>query len=169
MTDLERRLEDLFTHDSRSRRVIGVDVPARARNQRLRPAFIGATALAVVALIVALNTVGFRENAPLASPVTSASPPATPATDAVVRCGETTQFVAPTADTAGSFVLVSDGRADLVRVPAGSGLAAAGGYSCARIKPGTPSSELVEFLPMNSPEYVPHPSATARPFPIRTP
>jgi hypothetical protein len=167
MTDLERRLEDLFTHDSRSRRVIAVDVPARRRNQPL--AFIGATTLAVVALIIALNTVGSRENAPLASPATSASPAATLGTGAVVRCGETTQFVAPTADTAGSFVLMSDGRADLVRVPAGSGLVAAGGYNCARIKPGTPSSELVEFLPMNSPEYVPHPSATARPFPIRTP
>jgi hypothetical protein len=167
MTDLERRLEDLFTHDSRSRRVIGVDMPARRRNQPL--VLVGATALAVVALIAALNTVAFRENAPLTSPATSASPAATPGTDAVVRCGETTRFVAPTADSTGSFVLVSDGRADLVRVPAGSGLVAAGGYNCARIKPGTPSSELVEFLPMNSPEYVPHPSATARPFPIRTP
>jgi hypothetical protein len=167
MTDLERRLEDLFTHDSRARRVIRVDVPARRRNQPL--VLVGATALAVVALIAALNTVAFRENAPLTSPATSASPAATPGTDAVVRCGETTRFVAPTADSTGSFVLVSDGRADLVRVPAGSGLVAAGGYNCARIKPGTPSSELVEFLPMNSPEYVPHPSATARPFPIRTP
>jgi hypothetical protein len=50
-----------------------------------------------------------------------------------------------------------------VTVPAGSGLAAAGGYNCARIKPGTPSAELVAMIPIGAPGYVPEPSASAAP------
>lgn len=167
MSDLERRLEDLFTHDSQSRRVTAVDVPRRRTSPLRGLAFIGATALAVVALIVALNTV--RDGTtPLASPTATASPVATSgAAEAVVRCGETTQFVAPTANTAGSFVISAEDRAELVTVPAGSGLAAAGGYNCVRIKPGTPSGELVEFLPMNSPDYVRPSSSPAQSTPTQ--
>jgi hypothetical protein len=160
VSDLERRLEDLFTHDSRSRRVTAVEVPSRRAGPLRGLAFVGATALAVVALIVALNTLRPGPT-PLASPTASASPTTTSAE--VVRCGETTQFVAPTADHPGSFVITSEGRAELVMVPAGSGLAAAGGYNCARIRPGTPSGELVAMIPIGGPGYVPPPSPSAAP------
>jgi hypothetical protein len=154
MSDLERRLEDLFMHDSRSRHVTGVIVPTR----RARPArglfFVGATAVAALALVVAVNTL---IDVPRATPLTA--PTATPvpsiSTEPVVRCGQTTQFVAPTATTPGSFVLSSAGRAELVTVPAGSGLVAAGGYNCALIRPGSPASELVEFIKIGAPGYVP--------------
>ena len=73
MSDLERRLEDLFMHDSRSRRVSDVTVSARRANPLRGVAFVGATALAVVALIVALNTVRGQEGTPLASPSAASS------------------------------------------------------------------------------------------------
>lgn len=163
MSDIERRLEDLFTGDSRSRRVVAVDLPERRSGPPRGLTLVGASALAVLALIVALNAAGLRDSAPLASPGASASPAATFGGEVVVRCGQTTQFIPPTADRAGSFVLASAGRVELVIVPAGGGLAAAGGYNCARIKPGTPSGELIEMIPMNSPDYVPPPSASAPP------
>jgi hypothetical protein len=74
-------LEDLFMHDSRSRRVTDVDVSARRASTLRGVAFVGATALAVVALIVALNTLrGPQEEVPLAS--ASATGNASPAASA---------------------------------------------------------------------------------------
>lgn len=73
MSDLERRLEDLFMSDSRSRRVTDVTVPARRTSPLRGVAFVGATALAVLALIIALNTLRPpQETVPLSS--ASASP-----------------------------------------------------------------------------------------------
>ena len=73
MSDLERRLEDLFMSDSRSRRVTDVTVPARRTSLLRGVAFVGATALAVLALIIALNTLRPpQETVPLSS--ASASP-----------------------------------------------------------------------------------------------
>ena len=156
MSDLERQLEDIFMHDSRSRRATGVIVPTR----RARPArglfLVGATAMAALALVVAVNTlIDLPRTTPLAAP--TATPASSISTEPVVRCGQTTQFVAPTSTTPGSFVLSSAGRTELVTVPAGSGLAAAGGYNCVWIRPGTPAGELVEFIGIGAPGYVPPP------------
>lgn len=78
MSDLERRLEDLFMSDSRSRRVTDVHIPAR--RSRLLPGvvFAGATALAVLALVVALNTLRAPDATPLASPSITPLPSSTP-------------------------------------------------------------------------------------------
>jgi hypothetical protein len=82
MPDLEHRLEDLFMHDSKSRQVTSVAVPARRPSPFRGAAFVAVTALAAVALIVALNTLrsGPEVTTPLASPSTSASPTASPST-----------------------------------------------------------------------------------------
>ena len=78
MSDLERRLEDLFMNDSRSRRVTDVNVSARHSSPLRGVAFVGATALAVLALVIALNTLRAPdETVPLASPSASASASAT--------------------------------------------------------------------------------------------
>lgn len=78
MSDLERRLEDLFMHDSRTRRVTSVSVPARRRGALRGIAFAGAAALAVVALVVALNTLGGPPVTSPTSPTTSALPSTSP-------------------------------------------------------------------------------------------
>ena len=60
--------------DSRSRRVADVKVPARSTGRLRGLAFIGVTALAVLALIVALNTLRPpQEVVPLTSPSASAT------------------------------------------------------------------------------------------------
>lgn len=78
MSDLERRLEDLFMHDSRSRRVTDVGIPDRRRSPLRSVAFVGAAALAVLAVVVTLSTIRGSDVTPLASPSTAASPPTTP-------------------------------------------------------------------------------------------
>jgi hypothetical protein len=79
VSDLERRLEDLFMHDSRSRRVEAVSVPPRRPHPARGALFIGATALAVLAFILAINTLraGPPETTSLASPSASATASAT--------------------------------------------------------------------------------------------
>jgi hypothetical protein len=163
MSDLERRLEDLFMNDSRSRRVTSVDVPTRRSHPARGALFIGATAAAVLALIVSINILRGAppDTTSLASPGATASASPTIGADAVVRCGQTTQFVAPTATTSGSFVITSARRDERVIVPAGSGLAAAGGYNCVAIKPA--SGELVAMIPIGGAGYVPEPSSSATP------
>jgi hypothetical protein len=83
MSDLERRLEDLFMHDSRSRQVTNVGVPTRRASPLRGVAFVGATALAVLALVIALNTLrGPQVATPVVSPSTSATASVTPAATA---------------------------------------------------------------------------------------
>ena len=85
MSDLERRLEDLFMTDSRSRLVTDVDMTARRASPLRGLAFVGATALAVLALVIAVNTLRPPQvTTPLASPSASASVSATPASSATV-------------------------------------------------------------------------------------
>jgi hypothetical protein len=101
MSDLERRLEDLFMNDSRSRRVTNVGVPTRRASPLRGVAFVGATALAVLALVIALNTLRPPEvTTPLASPSTSASASATPAASATVS-GSPSATSSPAASVAG--------------------------------------------------------------------
>ena len=70
-------------NDSRSRRVTSVDAPAPRKSPLRVVAFVGAIALAVLALLVALNTLrGPQETPPLTSPsataVAAGSPTASP-------------------------------------------------------------------------------------------
>lgn len=115
MSDLERRLEDLFMSDSRSRRVTDVNVPARRAGPLRGVAFVGATALAVLALVIALNTLrGPQGTVPLASPSTSATASATAATPTVASSPSSTS--SPTASTTGVRPDASHGM--LTRNPA---------------------------------------------------
>lgn len=115
MSDLERRLEDLFMSDSRSRRVTDVNVPARRASRLRGVAFVGATALAVLALVIALNTLrGPQGTVPLASPSTSATASATAATPTVASSPGATS--SPAASAAGVRPDASHGM--LTRNPA---------------------------------------------------
>ena len=116
MSDLERRLEDLFMSDSRSRRVTSVDVPTRRASPLRGLAFVGVTALAVLALVIALNTLRPPQvTTPLASPSASATASATPATSATVS-GSPSATSSPTASAAGVKPDASHGM--LTRNPA---------------------------------------------------
>jgi hypothetical protein len=154
--------------ESRSRRVTRVDMPPRHSHPARGLLFVGATAAAVLALIVSINILRGAppDTTSLASPGATASASPTAGADAVVRCGQTTQFVAPTGTTPGSFVITSAGRDERVIVPAGSGLAAAGGYNCVSIRPA--SGELVAMIPIGGAGYVPEPSSSAAPSPGTT-
>lgn len=105
MSDLERRLEDLFVHDSRARRVIDAHVPARRGSSLRAFAFVGAAALSVVALVVAFNTLRGPEGTTPASPSTSASPAASPGVTTSSGATATSQ---PSASPAGN--VRPDGR-----------------------------------------------------------
>jgi hypothetical protein len=74
MSDLERRLEELFMSDSRSRRVDRVNVARRTGTPLVAAGFIGAVALATVAAIFALNTMRPPQDQSAAVPSGSASP-----------------------------------------------------------------------------------------------
>ena len=89
MTDLERKLEDIFMHDSKSRRVNAVSVPPRRTSPLRGAAFIGVTALAAIAVIVALNTLRGGPDVAAPLPTASSSPSFSPST-------------APTATASGS-------------------------------------------------------------------
>ena len=116
MSDLERRLEDLFMSDSRSRRVTSVDVPTRRASPLRGLAFVGVTALAVLALVIALNTLRPPQvTTPLASPSASATASATPATSATVS-GSPSATSSPAASAAGVKPDASHGM--LTRNPA---------------------------------------------------
>ena len=109
MSDLERRLEDVFMSDSRSRRVTDVHVPGRRSSPLRGIAFAGATALAAFA-VVALSTLRGSESTPLAPPPATASPSAS--ADASASPGPTasgaTTSPAPTAS--GTSGVRPDGR-----------------------------------------------------------
>src|SRR5437763_1477876 len=93
MSDLERRLEELFMSDSRARRVDQVTV-ARRRGTTLAPAaFIGAVALAAVAAIVVLNTL----RPPAGEDNAAANPSASASESASATARPTSASSAPTA------------------------------------------------------------------------
>ena len=116
MSDLERRLEDLFMSDSRSRRVTDVTVPSRRMSPLRGLVFVGATALAVLALVIALNTLRAPQDlVPLASPSASATGSTTPAATAT-GTGSPTATPSPTASAAGVRPDASHGM--LTRNPA---------------------------------------------------
>ena len=80
MSDLERNLEDLFMSDSRSRRVENVTIKPVRSSWLGGAAFIGAVAVAVLAVVVAVNTL--RPSSDHVATVPSASP--TPTVTATV-------------------------------------------------------------------------------------
>jgi hypothetical protein len=117
MSDLERRLEDLFMSDSRSRRVTDVKVPGRSTSPLRGLAFIGVTALAVLALIVALNTLRPpQEVVPLTSPSASATASVSPAASATVGSAPSATSGPPAASALGVRPDASHGM--LTRNPA---------------------------------------------------
>ncbi len=76
MSDLERRLEELFMSDARARRVDQVNVSGRGRNRFAPAGFLAAVALAAVAAIVLFNTLRPSDNTaavPSVAPSASAS------------------------------------------------------------------------------------------------
>ena len=76
MSDLERNLEDLFLSDSRSRRIENVTIKPARSSWLGGAAFIGAVAVAVIAVVVAVNTL--RPSSGQVATVPSASPTPTP-------------------------------------------------------------------------------------------
>jgi hypothetical protein len=94
-------LEDLFMSDSRSRRATDVDVPARRASPNRGLAFVGATALALLALVIALNTLRGPQVTPsVASPSASATASGTPAGSAT-GSGSPSATSSPAASAAG--------------------------------------------------------------------
>jgi hypothetical protein len=91
MSDLERRLEDLFTHDARARRVVDASVPARGRSRLRGVVLVAAGALSVLALVVAINVRRGPEVTTPASPSTSVSPSTAPAVSPSPGASATTQ------------------------------------------------------------------------------
>ena len=77
MSDLERNLEDLFMADSRSRRIENVTIKPVRSGWLGGAAFIGAVAVAVLVVVVALNT--FRPSSDRVATAPSASPTLTSA------------------------------------------------------------------------------------------
>ncbi len=87
--------------DSRSRRVADVNVPARRTSPVRGLAFVGGTALAVLALVIALNTPRQPQvTTPPASPSTSATASVTPAATGTVT-GSPNATSSPAASAAG--------------------------------------------------------------------
>ncbi len=82
MSDLEKQLEEVFMTDSRSRRVERVNITAARSGLLGNVAFVGAVALAVLAVVVALNLLrppsGQVATVPSASPTATATATATP-------------------------------------------------------------------------------------------
>jgi hypothetical protein len=86
--------------DSRSRQVTDVNVPARRANPMRGLAFVGATVLAVLALVIALNTLRPPQVTTPASPSTSPTASVTPAVSATVS-GSPSTTSSPAASAAG--------------------------------------------------------------------
>ena len=72
----------------------------------------------------------------------------------VVRCGDVSDFVAPTASADGSFVLRGDGTELRIAAPARLLTSVPSGYTCASIVPGTPNAQLTGILSPGTPGYV---------------
>jgi hypothetical protein len=110
MSDLERRLEDLFTHDSRSRRVTDVGIPDRRRSPLRSVAFAAATALTVLAVVVTLSTIR-GSDATLTSPSETASPPTSPSgTGSPGATAPTGATTSPEPSPSGATGVRPDGR-----------------------------------------------------------
>jgi|GEM_PF-2262450 len=103
MTDLERKLEELFMSDSQSRKVGQVHVPAPRRSRFAGTVFVSGVALATLALIVAFSLLrADRETVPATSPSPSASAGAVASTGPSASpgaTGDTTRSPAPTASS----------------------------------------------------------------------
>jgi cytoskeletal protein RodZ len=121
MSDLERRLEELFMSDSRSRRVDQVNVTGGARRRAPLAAagFIGAVALAAVAAIFALNTMRPQEDQAAAVPSASSS--------ATAAAPSATTSPTPTVSASGSATPSTTAATGAVRPDAAHGVITRGG------------------------------------------
>jgi len=103
---------------------------------------------------------------PIASP--SATPTATAATFAAI-CGTISDFVGDSAQTNGSFVLNSPGRAPIrITIPAGRLGGSAAGYVCVEVLAGSPHPLFAGFFTSGTPGFVASgtvPATTAFPLP----
>lgn len=92
MSDLERQLEEVFMRDSDSREVTNTFVPRRRTSPLRAAAFVGATALAAIAFVVAFNTLRpEQENrSSLASPTASPQVSGSQAPSATATASPTT-------------------------------------------------------------------------------
>ena len=98
MSDLERRLEDLFMADSLTRRVDQLNVRGPGRVPVAALAFLGGVAVITLASIVALSTLrGDSRGDVAAPPVGSASPTVTPTASPTVSPSEASSSIATTA------------------------------------------------------------------------
>jgi hypothetical protein len=163
MSDLERRLEELFMSDARARRVNDVSVATRTRAPLGALAFIGAVAAITLASILALNALrgpSGDENAaavPSASPsVTASSPPGkTSAPGTTVVCGRVTEFTAPTSAATGRVTVQPDtGAAKPAIIDAGTQLRELSGYICMSVELGAPASGFRELVTPGMQGYV---------------
>src|SRR4051812_21774318 len=142
MSDLERRLEDLYMSDSRARRVQQVNVAPRGRNPFAPLAFVGGIAALTLALIVTLSLLRGGEPVPASSPspntsaaaVVSASPSASSGLGEQVMCGRVSQFAEATATEAGRFIITPQGQTgSLVVIPPHTQAAGVTGYVCVKV------------------------------------
>lgn len=128
-------------------------------------------------LVVACTAPAARTPSPTPHAIpSSAAPPsptptataATPATFAAV-CGTISDFAGDNAQTNGSFVLNSPGRAPLkITIPAGRLGGSASGYVCVAVLAGTPYPLFAGFFPPGTPGFVSSgavPATTAGPAP----
>ena len=88
------------------------------------------------------------------------------AADPLVRCGTVSEFSAPTANSAGSFVLTSADTAVKASVAAGTAMSALAGYRCVELNPGAPSAAFVGLVAPGQAGYVAEslPSGAASPL-----
>ena len=76
------------------------------------------------------------------------------AADPLVRCGTVSEFSAPTASTAGSFVLTSRDSVVRASVAAGTAISDISSYLCAQLTPGAPSAVFVGLVAPGQNGYV---------------
>ena len=72
----------------------------------------------------------------------------------VVRCGEVSEFVAPTESAPGSFAMVSGGDALSVMVPPTATVSGLSHYACVSVVPGAPAASFVGLVTPGMPGYV---------------
>lgn len=174
MNDLERKLEELFLSDSRSRRVGKVDVRHRVATGFAPLAFVGGVAAVTLVVIMAVALARGRDGVPATSPTpdVAASPIATtsPAQSAAVStappsrgvlCGPISSFKAATDTAAGSFGIATPatgGRSQVV-IPAGTKLPSLAGWNCVRVE-ARETLVFVEIVPPGTAGYVAEPTPT---------
>src|SRR4051812_5340394 len=165
MSDLERRLEDLYMADSRARRVEQVNVAPRGRSPFAPLAFVGGVAALTLAVIVTLSLLRGGEPAPASSPtpatsaaaVAGASPSASATLGEQVMCGRVSQFSEATATEAGRFVITPQGQSGSpIVIRPGTQAAGVTGYVCVRVDVAlaAPSVSFVALLAPGMAGYV---------------